>query len=115
MRQVKITKGDGAGLTTLEIIKAIARSPTEKGVSYDEMRNRLRILDVVEAADENAEQLDFEDSDHALLARLTKEFRFGLVKRELADIVQGIIEAPKKEPSKKTEKAEKKGAAVDYE
>jgi len=94
MRLVKIVNGL-PGLNTVEVIKIVAKQPIDKGVTFEEMRNRLRVLDVAEAANEETTELKFEDSDYTLLTKLTREFRFGTVSRELMNIIDGILESPK--------------------
>jgi hypothetical protein len=56
------------------------------------MRERLRLLALVEAADGNVLELD--NVDYQRITALLEGFRFGVVTRELIDIVDGILQAP---------------------
>jgi hypothetical protein len=78
-----------------EIYQTVA-GQAPKGCSPAEMRQRVRILDVLAATKPGAAHFLLEDSDHALLKRLVDEFPFALAHADLLKIIDAVIEA--KEP-----------------
>lgn len=102
MKYVEMVKGEN--LDTRKVLVSVIKQPeVGKGVTYDEMNKRLRLIDVVNGTPEDADGFLFEDEDWNLLTRITRVFQFGMVDQELADILKGILEAKKPEKAEKPE------------
>lgn len=122
MKRVKGLKETAQGasqpITTGDILLVIAKQPASgQGINYEDMKARMRIMDVVEEAGTDAEEFLFEDSDYANLTRLTRTTQFGMADRALFNILEGILNAdtpPKEErDAAKARKANSKRSAVE--
>ncbi len=81
-------------LKTLDVIQVVARQPgTERGIDYENMRKRVRLLDAVSALPAGAQILLLEDADYAFLATLVKSFTYATAAPELFAIINSILEA----------------------
>lgn len=81
---------DSGSLKTYEIVNAVV-TQAQQGVTVDEIRRRCRIIDAVERAAEDGVLL--EDADHDLLRKLVSEFRFGMARPDLLQIIDDILQA----------------------
>ena len=75
-----------------DLIRIIAETPQGQGITPDEMRKRIRILDALDA-EPVAINVELEDADWSLLCTLTKNFKFGRATREILAIVDDILNA----------------------
>ena len=63
----------------------------QKGITIDEQRKRMRILEVVENATTPPESdMQFEDSDADLLKALVKAYPWGIVKKEIVQFGDAV-------------------------
>lgn len=68
----------------------LGTSPTNS-ITVDEIRKRVRILDLVENSTDGT--LVLEDSDYAFLNRLIQSFPFSVANKDLLSIIDTITEA----------------------
>ena len=88
-------------LTTYDLLKSAINNPSQGGFSVDEMMQRLRLLDKVDAhkglfeikpEDFNDSMLDrtatleLEDSDFSKLKELFKEMKWGVVSKTIVEL-----------------------------
>ena len=90
MRHIALRKA--TSFSTIEVLKEVLLRPGPQGVSVDEMRERLRLLELVRAA-EGMPVLELDNADYQLILTMLEGFRFGMVTKELVDIVDGILES----------------------
>lgn len=77
-----------------EILLVVARAPEQgKGIAYDEMAKRVRILDALEAIDDATISINMEDADYELLVKLVKAYPFAVADRSLLAILSDVVEA----------------------
>lgn len=88
MKSIKFTEYET--FKTRDVIRTIIEivPPKSGGVSAQEMRSRIRLLDRLDAA--TGDTLELEDADHARLVHILSEFKFGVVHRELSTIIDAI-------------------------
>ena len=88
-----------------EVIIGMLEAPggSAQGITYQEMRKRDRILDIVERAPPGDHYIDLEDADYAVLLGVLNGAAFGTAKRELRKILDEIANArsPEETPSLK--------------
>ncbi|NRG18501.1 hypothetical protein HPQ64_12455 [Rhizobiales bacterium] len=83
---------NGAPADYRVLIGAIVnRVDPQKGIDYGQMKRRFRIADALEAAEGGV--LALEDEDHRLLADLAQMHPWGIVDRNLAQLVEDIRNA----------------------
>lgn len=101
MKSIKLY--DTGKYTSKEVLRqALGLSP-QKPITYIEMGKRLKLLDLIEAADK---EVVVEDADHSVLLQAIEGFPWSLAERELHTVLKAVHEA--KEPEKKA-KADGKG------
>lgn len=87
---------NGAVFKTVDLIKqVISVSAPNKGIDFEAMRGRLRVLEAVDALEADAEVLPIEDADHSVLAEAVKGFQFRFVSKALYEILDDIVNAKK--------------------
>src|SRR5262245_17831611 len=96
MRQIVLRTG--GAFTTLKVLREVLQVPGPAGVNIDEMRERLRLLQVIEHHPPMEKVLELDEGDYEQLVQLIKNFRFGMVTRDLIDIVDGILGPPPMAP-----------------
>jgi hypothetical protein len=75
-----------------EVIKNVINGvDPREGLSVDEMRKRLRVVDALEACD--GPVLELEDADYELLARKVREMKWIVVDRVIVDFCDDIANA----------------------
>lgn len=67
----------------------LVKSGGEKGVDFDEMKRRLRLLDVLEPA-QDREVVQFEDADHELLVSIVKNARWLISDRKIVYFIEAV-------------------------
>ena len=83
---------NGAPADYRVLIGAIVnRVDPQKGIDYGQMKRRFRIADALDAAKDGV--LALEDEDHRLLADLAQAHPWGMVDRNLAQLVEDIRKA----------------------
>lgn len=98
MRYIENINGEN-GLTTRTILLAVAKDVVgDRGCNLEEMRNRIRLLDAIEAIPEEGKEYPLEDADYATMQRLIKAYKFGVVDRTLLQILIAITEEATKTP-----------------
>lgn len=83
------------GLSTPGLLALVAAKGDHQqgGILVDEVRQRVRILDALNAQDENGPGLLLEDADHDLLKRLINQFPFGMANADLLRIIDDVLDA----------------------
>jgi len=96
LKKVAVTSTDGKE-DTLDykvMLEFIVRNPgdsTKRGMDITEIRNSLRVLDVLEKAE--GEWADFEDADYAFMIGKVHEARFGIVHHAIVQFVDDVTGA----------------------
>lgn len=77
-----------------ESLKAIVQSPVapQAGVTIDEMRKSVRILNILEDAKDN-EDISLEDADYDLLKQKVEKFPYSSSSKTLLDFIDSILNA----------------------
>src|SRR5262245_1414309 len=87
----------GSKFSTLQLIKEVLRAPGTDGVTYEQLKRRLGLLEALEGKASEADHvLDLQEDDYELVVELIKGFRFGTVDRDIVTIVEGILEPPRR-------------------
>lgn len=106
MRRVKNVTEDRA--KTSEVILSVCRTsadPQRGGIGVEEMRTRIRIMDVIEA-DQNADEWLMEDSDFANLTRIFQAANFMMADRNLLKVIDSILGSETVKPHLKSVKTD---------
>jgi hypothetical protein len=90
LKYIPLTEKDG--LKTSEIVEAVLRYGGKEGIAFEQMRQRSRIWDALDANKDPCGLL-LEDADAALLIDLVKRFPFANASREVVRMVEAITEA----------------------
>jgi len=83
------TEGD---FKTLELIRNVIERPAN-GAKVSTMRAGIRILDEIEKLPEDAKELKLEDSDFGTLVNSLNETTFTVVRKDLLETIDGILNA----------------------
>jgi hypothetical protein len=75
---------------TVNVLKEVLLRPGPNGVTADEMRDRLRLLLVIEEAEEQ-QVLELDNVDFQKIIQMLDKFRFGVVTKDLLETVDGIV------------------------
>jgi hypothetical protein len=81
---------DGATFNSRAILAQVAGVSTQRALSVEEIRRRVRILDALDAS---ADHLLLEDADHAALTEALAGFPFAVAHRELLQIIDDVLDA----------------------
>ncbi len=79
---------DGNETNYVQITKAILNNPGDKGLSPLDQIERVRVINRL--PEENAEKLEFEDSDFLVLKSALQTMRFAMVSEEIAGYCEKI-------------------------
>lgn len=91
---MKLTLRRTPAFSTIDVLLEVLQRPGPMGVSVEEMRDRLRLVGRIEQAS-GGEVLELDNSDYQKIVQMLEGFRFGVVTRDLLDIVDGImLDAP---------------------
>jgi hypothetical protein len=73
-------------------IRTILITPEDRqaGANIDEMRLAIRVLDVLDALDENADVMELEDADYSYLQGRVQNARFGMVHPAIVQFIDDI-------------------------
>lgn len=72
-------------LSDKEIITEILNQPFGEGIKPKEMKNRFRLLDIVEKA---GDTLELEEEDYKEIGKLVNDFQFGIVSRHCLNLAE---------------------------
>lgn len=93
-------------LTTYDLLKSAVNQPSQQGFSVDDMKKRLRLLNVLDVhkstfeiaeKDFNDEKLNLEadlqieDADYEILKGLFKEMKWGVVSQSILEIHDSLV------------------------
>jgi hypothetical protein len=88
---------DDPQLNTLVILRVVANTQEpNKGITAEEMRSRIRLLDALDQAngkEPSPTYLRFEDSDFNLLQKLMKTTQFAIVDRRIVEVADDVAGA----------------------
>lgn len=76
---------------TSDVIRQVIERPFQ-GISLDELRKRVRVLDAVDAAGD-ADALTLEDADYTTLAGAIQTMQFSMASKPLLSIIDEILNA----------------------
>lgn len=86
--------------STRDVVLVIARQPArDQGITYEDMADRLRIMDAVE---QDADEYLFEDADYANLVKYLRGTQFAVADPDLFEILESIIKAESAKPHLKS-------------
>ena len=73
-------------------IRTILSTPEDQqaGATIDEMRLAIRVLDVLDALDENADVMELEDADYSYLQGRVQNARFGMVHPAIVQFIDDV-------------------------
>lgn len=74
----------------------VKMSRAQNGVAVDEMRKRIRLLDILDHGCEPGESVDVEDADYDLLVELVDAMRWGWTDRAFVEVADLVKNAPTK-------------------
>ena len=97
---------DGDPFVYADAIRMVIRQPLDKqaGVSIEEMRKGIRILDALDAA--TGDTLDLEDADYDHLKAKVEAMHWGVVDRDLLGFIDAVLTASEAGRNGLIEKAE---------
>lgn len=94
-----VTLTDCKQIKASDLIRTIVqRTDAQSGISIDQMRKRMRILD---ALDGSKGTMSLEDADYELLLDLLRRFPFGVADKEIVTIADAIENAESGDLTKK--------------
>jgi len=78
-------------LSTQELLKTVINHTPEGGYTASEMLMRIKLLDKVEYAEKNNENLiQFEDTQYEHLSKLVKQTKWGVVSRTILEFIESF-------------------------
>ena len=72
-----------------EFIMICVKNPPQGGYDADEMRKRIKVMDVI---DKGGESLEFEDADFECVKLCVKNMRWAAIHKEILDFIDYIFE-----------------------
>ena len=97
LKSVQLIKPDGVEVTLSYWVQlqATMRQPmdVQQGADVDELRKSIRIMDALDAAGQDAEFLELEDTDHEFLVSKVGATKFTFVAPELVQFVDDVTAA----------------------
>lgn len=72
------------------LIKEVINIPPREGITVEQMSQRIKLLDKVEAAQET---LELEDADFTAIKELIQNYRFGIVSKHVLKLCEKFTEA----------------------
>ena len=90
--ELKVVELDDIELNYRNEILSILSTPEDRqaGANIDEMRRAIRVLDVLDALDEDADVLELEDADYEYLNGRIQKARFGMVHPAIVQFIDDI-------------------------
>lgn len=90
---------DGEAFVYADAIRMVIRQPLDKqaGVTIDEMRKGIRLLDKLDAATDDT--LALEDADWEHLKAKLEVMTWGIVDRDLLEFIDAVLNAPGEPPA----------------
>ncbi len=85
MKTLKVKKVIDDQTTNLDLVRICVNTIVPpKGITVDEMRIRMRILDVIAGYNENENpEVNLEDADFALLKRLVAQQEWAIINKDI--------------------------------
>ena len=73
-------------------LRIILATPEDRqaGATVEEMRSAIRVLDALDALDENAKVLELEDADYSYLQNRVENARFAMVHPAIVQFVDDV-------------------------
>lgn len=69
-------------ISSVDLLKQAVNSPSKNGYSISEMKQRLRLLDIIEKADnEKSETIEFEDADFKTVSDLVRDTKWTVLSK----------------------------------
>lgn len=71
------------------ILTEVVRRPSDPrtGMSIDEVRRSVRVLDNLESLESTADSVSFEDADYDFLINKLNDFKFALADKRIVDLI----------------------------
>lgn len=91
MKKVKIIWDKDWG--SEQILNAVIQQAGPQGISYADIKKRMRLLDVMEKMKEGDVFLCFEDADWETLKAAVENFKYGAATRGLMKVLDTVLEA----------------------
>lgn len=90
MKLIPLT--EGKTFKAVDILSTVMGSSPTNSVNVNEMRQRVRVLDAIEARGA-ATEIRLEDADYELLSRVLSAFPFSVAHKELLGIIDDVLNA----------------------
>ena len=90
MKRITIRNGDN--VKSVDIFRNVL-SVNQQGMSIDDIRKRIRILDVIDELDESDTFMDLEDLDYLTLKNAIQTQKWVVADRNLLRIIDDVLEA----------------------
>lgn len=90
MKRITIRNGDN--VKSVDIFRNVL-SVNQQGMSIDDIRKRIRILDVIDELDESDTFMDLEDLDYLTLKNAIQTQKWVIADRNLLRIIDDVLEA----------------------
>lgn len=71
----------------------LGHAPLGQPFNLEEVRKRVRVLDIIEKLPEASEYLDLEDADHAVLANALRTTPYNIASAQVLAIVDAALDA----------------------
>lgn len=90
--ELKVVELDDIELNYRNEILSILSTPEDRqaGANIEEMRRAIRVLEVLDALDEDADVLELEDADYEYLKERIQKARFGMVHPAIVQFIDDI-------------------------
>lgn len=92
-KTTSISNGDEVNkkfLTSGDLLKIIINTVPQGGLTVEEMKKRLRLIESLDKANETTSSISLEDADFDLLKTQTIDYKWGALHKDIIDLVDSI-------------------------
>lgn len=87
---IKGVEVSGFSYSTLDLIKIAVNSAPQGGFAVSDMMDRLRITKVINELEEDATEVQFEDSDYKNLQKYLESARWHFISENIVKVIQSF-------------------------
>lgn len=81
----------GVDITSIQLIKNCVNQPTQGGLDIDEMKKRIRVLNVLDKLSGEEKEFTVEDADHQTIVNCAKSMRYAFPNQAFIDFDNDIL------------------------